>query len=253
MQYRIEDIQRERDYTARRVISAMLEACSDLLESIVSEETGREDAADRIRQRVKEIFAPADEASVFIPLDSFVDAKIEAMRPDFLHRQIELKTELAAVRAIYMPEKVLAIVVEGLLRNAIENTPDGGCIAVTVRPDNHRALLEVKDFGVGIAALNQSLIFEQNFSTRDTLQYASGHAYDFNAGGKGFDLLRMKILSERYRFDINMESTRCRHIPTDENLCPGNIELCVPCRSQIDCLATGGTTMSVRFDFADGE
>jgi PAS domain S-box-containing protein len=253
MQYRIEDIQRERDYTARRVISAMLEACSDLLESIVSEETGREDAADRIRQRVKEIFAPADEASVFIALDRFVDAKIEAMRPDFLHRQIKLKTELAAVRAIFMPETVLAIVVEGLLRNAIENTPDGGCITVTVRPDNHRTLLEVKDFGVGIAALNQSLIFEQNFSTRDTLQYASGHAYDFNAGGKGFDLLRMKILSERYRFDIDMESTRCRHIPADENLCPGNIELCVHCRSQIDCLATGGTTMSVRFDPTDGE
>ena len=115
------------------------------------------------------------------------------MQPDFSHRQIKLTTELAAAGAIHIPEQVLATVVEGLLRNAIENTPDGGCIQVTVRPDNQHTLLEVKDFGVGIAALNQPLIFEHNFSTRDTLQYASGQVYDFNAGGKGFDLLRIKI------------------------------------------------------------
>ena len=251
MQYRIEDIQRERNYPARQVISAMLEACSDLLESLVSAETGREDAADRIRQRVREIFAPLDETSISIQLDRFVEAKIQAMQPDFSHRRIHLTTDLAAAAAIHIPEKVLTTVVEGLLRNAIENTPDGGCVVVTVRPDNHHILLEVKDFGVGIAAPNQPLIFEQHFSTRDTLQYASGRAYDFNAGGKGFDLLRMKILSERYRFDIDMESTRCRHIPSDENLCPGNIESCDHCRGQADCLASGGTTMSVRFDLAD--
>jgi PAS domain S-box-containing protein len=253
MQYRIEDIQRDRNYTVRQVISAMLEACSDLLESLVSAETGREDAAGRIRQRVKEIFAPPDETATRIRVDRFVAAKIQAMQPDFAHRQIKLTTELAAARAIHIPEQVLSTVVEGLLRNAIENTPDGGCVKVAVRPDNQHTLLEVKDFGVGIAALNQPLIFEHNFSTRDTLQYASGQAYDFNAGGKGFDLLRIKIFSERYRFDIHMESTRCRHIPADENLCPGDIERCGHCNSPQDCLTSGGTTMSVRFDPADGE
>jgi PAS domain S-box-containing protein len=253
MQYRIEDIQRERDYTSRQAMSAILEACSDLLETLVSAETGQEDAALRIRQRVQKIFAPSDESPVFIRLDRFVEATIQSMRPRFSHRQIELTTDLVAVGAVLIPESVLAIIVEGLLRNAIENTPDGGCVKITVRQDNQHTLMEVKDFGVGITTQNQPLIFEHNFSTRDIMQYASGQAYDFNAGGKGFDLLRMKIFSERYRFDLHMESTRCRHIPNDENLCPGKIELCKHCSCPKDCLASGGTTVFVRFDPAKGE
>jgi hypothetical protein len=79
------------------------------------------------------------------------------------------------------------------------------------------------------------------------MQYSSKNKYDFNAGGKGFDLLRMKIFSERYNFKIRMTSNRCRFIPRDEDLCPGNIEDCSYCQTIEDCLDTGGTTMVAQF------
>ena len=79
------------------------------------------------------------------------------------------------------------------------------------------------------------------------MQYGSKNRYDFNAGGKGFDLLRMKIFSERYQFKIRMTSNRCRHIPSDSDLCPGNIETCSHCTTNEDCYTSGGTTVVVQF------
>ena len=73
-------------------------------------------------------------------------------------------------------------------------------------------MLEVKDYGVGITEENRKLIFESNVTTYETMDYATKKPYDFNAGGKGFDLLRMKIFSERYHFKIGMDSRRCAFI-----------------------------------------
>ena len=82
--------------------------------------------------------------------------------------------------------------------------------------------------------------------------YATKRPYDFNAGGRGFDLLRMKILSERYGFSIEMHTTRCRYLPTQDHLCPGRIGNCRHCRDEKDCLESGGTTVTVTFPVPDG-
>jgi len=52
----------------------------------------------------------------------------------------------------------------------------------------------VHDYGVGIIEDAQKRIFEGFLSTQDTMAYSSKRAFDFNAGGKGADLLRMKNL-----------------------------------------------------------
>ena len=71
--------------------------------------------------------------------------------------------------------------------------------------------------------------------------------YDFGAGGKGFDLLRMRIFSERYHFKLNMRSKRCRLISDDMNACPGDIEECADARKTVECLDSGGTLVTVQF------
>jgi hypothetical protein len=44
-----------------------------------------------------------------------------------------------------------------------------------------------------------------------------------------------------------MKSRRCGTIPTDQDLCPGNISLCAPCKIPQDCFDSGGSTFSVSF------
>ncbi len=69
--------------------------------------------------------------------------------------------------------------IEGLLRNAIENTPDGGLIEVSVRNAANGPEFEVKDYGIGISEENQRLIFENYFTAYEPMEYSSRQPYDF--------------------------------------------------------------------------
>lgn len=264
MQYEIEDILREGKYQTYYLLSSLLDACVDELEVLFESEVwkmgkdvkGLADAGidgilGKIRQKVEELFGPRESVSELIELNKFIEARVNSLRPRFVHRTCRLITRFEPTSSIRIPPDVLKKVVEGLIRNAVENTPDNGRIEVTVREGKKGPEFEVKDYGVGITPEKQRLIFENNFITYETMQYSTRNPYDFNAGGKGFDLLRMKIFSERYNFKIRMLSERCGYIPRDEDICPGNIELCEQCRIEKDCPHSGGTTMTVQFLPAD--
>jgi signal transduction histidine kinase len=169
------------------------------------------------------------------------------MEPSFTHRLVELQTAFEPVPVISIPVDVLSKVVDGLVKNAIENTPDQGKIEVMVQPNGEGAELIVRDFGVGITEDNKRRIFEGFFTTQETLDYSSKKPFDFNAGGKGADLLRMKIFAERFNFRIDMESSRCRYIPQGGDVCPGKISSCKHCREENDCHVSGGTVFLVYF------
>ena len=134
-----------------------------------------------------------------------------------------------------------------MIRNAVENTPDGGEVQVAVCAGKAGPELEIRDTGMGITAENQQLILGNFFTAHEPLQYSTRSPYDFKAGGKGFDLLRMQIFAERYGFTIRMNSTRCRFIPTEKEECPGDAGECVPLRNADECRDTGGTTFTVQF------
>jgi signal transduction histidine kinase len=251
MQYEIEDILREKDYASYHLLSGLLDACVDELEVLVSEELGEKDIIQRLRRKIEEIFGPKKITSEEIKLGAFVKQKIKALRSQFTHRSCRVKTHIATVPGIWLPRDVLDKVVEGLVRNAIENTPDDGSILVTVRQGEVGPELEVKDNGVGISTENQRLIFENYFTAHETMQYSTRKPYDFKAGGRGFDLLRMKIFSERYNFKLQMASKPCRFDKQNEYPCPGNMEDCEYATALEDCDRSGGTTVTVQFPAAD--
>jgi len=223
---------------------------------LVADEFGEWNVMRRIRRRIEELFGPQDSISQRIPFAPFVQKQIEALRPRFAHRACQLTFSGETTSAVLIPPDVLSKIVEGLIRNAVENTPDGGKIEAAVHNDAEGPEFEVKDFGVGITPENQRLIFENYFPPYDTMQYASRNSFDFNAGGKGFDLLRLKIFSERYHFKLQMRSQRCQYLLRPATLCPGKVEQCAFCHAPEDCVRSGGTTMVVRFtrqEYADPE
>jgi PAS domain S-box-containing protein len=251
MQYEIEDILREKDYKIYYMLSNLLAACTDELEVLVTEHLGEKEIIQRIRQKIEDLFGVNEAESEKIQLDAFVTQKVQALRPRFSHRKIRLETDIVSVPAIWLPVDALDKIVEGLIRNAIENTPDDGNILVTVRTGEIGPELEVKDNGVGISEENQRLIFDNYFIAYEPMQYSTRQPYDFNAGGKGFDLLRMKFFSEKYDFNLKMFSEPCRLAGPDSGICPGHIDDCEPAKSPQDCEASGGTSMTVQFHPAD--
>lgn len=251
MQYEIEDILREKDYTIYYLLSVLLDACVDELEVLISEELGEKDIIHRIRKKIEKIFGPKKTSSEEIQLGPFVKQKIDALRPKFAHRKCRVETRIDSVPAIWLPRDVVDKIVEGLVRNAVENTPDDGNILVTVRQGEMGPEFEVKDTGAGISAENQRLLFENFFTTHETMQYSTRQPYDFKAGGRGFDLLRMKIFSEKYNFKLQMRSKQCRFFEQNGFACPGNIEDCNSSKTMEDCEQSGGTTVTVQFLPAD--
>jgi PAS domain S-box-containing protein len=247
MQYQLEDILREKDYKTHYMLSALLDASVDELEVLISLGLGEKDIIPKIRQHIEDTYGPRESKSEVLELGPFVKDKIKALRLQFAHRKCRLRTYASATAPIYIPPDVLGKVVEGLVRNAVENTPDGGKITVNVRKGKIGPELEIKDHGIGISEENLRLIFENYFTSYDTMQYATRQPYDFKAGGKGFDLLRMKIFSERYNFKIKMTSQPCNLIDGEGRECPGNVADCVPHANTKDCLNAGGTTVTVQF------
>ncbi len=249
MQYEIEDIMDQRDYQSHRMLSSMLNACQDELEAMVADETGSERFTDRLRHRIDTLFGPRKIKSEEIEPGPFLSTLFESLRPNFTHRSFDMLTRFDPSETILIPQEVLSKIAEGLIRNAIENTPDGGRIVISLTQGSKGPEFMVQDHGVGISEENRRLIFENYFTAYETSQYASRKPYDFNAGGKGFDLIRIRIFSERYHFKLKMTSKRCPHLVDDSDSGPGSISACEHCKKDADCLSSG-TTMTVLFNSA---
>jgi len=176
-----------------------------------------------------------------------VDRIVDKLRDDSAHRSVGLVTRLEPMRADTIDPQTFEIILSTLVKNAVENTPDEGEITICLKALDSAVLLEVEDTGVGILAADREFIFEGFHHTQATDSYATRKPYDFNAGGKGLELMRLKLLAEEGWFDITFDSRRCRFLPTHVDQCPGRISLCEHVRDLEECRRAGGTTFSVRF------
>lgn len=247
LQYEVEDIMQAKHYDAHHLISVLMEECIDVLESLVAEDTGEGLGIRKLRSRIDEIFLPKQDDPENILLDRFVSDAIGSVKVKCSHRDIEIISHLGSVPPVFLPVGVMEKVVYGLIKNAIENTPDGGKVEVNVQRVGESAELVVRDYGVGIVSDDQRRIFEGFWVTQDTMDYSSKQEFDFNAGGKGADLLRMKIFSERYHFKIDMISSRCGWLSLAKVNCPGDITKCGYCKTPVDCYRSGGSMFTVVF------
>jgi signal transduction histidine kinase len=247
MQYQVYDIIQHKTYKTRTILSHLLDQCSDELEALVAEQVGEGPIVAHIRKYIDETYGTRELVVETIELDAFVSQRLEYLKPFYAHREIEVITRLNATPVVLMPPDALQKIFDGLLKNAIENTPDEGRVEIVVIKKREGTLLEVRDFGVGITPENQIRIFEGFFTTRDTMDYSSKKPFDFNAGGNGADLLRMKIFSERYGFTIELKSSRCPSLPQDSDVCPGRISACPQCRNGAGCHQSAATTFAFYF------
>ena len=247
MQYRVNDIMQEKTFKTYDILSLLVAQCGDELEALVAEEIGEGPVVERLRKRIQKEFGSPELVAETIQLQDFVRQRLEILEPLFAHREIEVVTRFSPAPAIYIPADALQKAVDGLIKNAVENTPDEGKIEVMVQAKGDGTAMMVTDFGVGITAENQSRIFEGFYATQETLDYSSKQPFDFNAGGRGMDLLRMKVFSERYGFKIEMSSKRCPKIPKDSDICPGRISACPLCKQGKGCHLSPATAFTLLF------
>lgn len=185
-----------------------------------------------------------------IDLYSFTEHILEEVKTQASHRTIQFDIDGEEDLNLAINPGMLGQSLVGLLKNAIENTPDEGMIRVVLEKKGEWIQLKVQDFGIGITKENQRHLFDGLFHTLDTELYSSKKPFDFGAGGKGLDLLRLKTYGQRFGFDISAASQRCTYLPTEKDLCSGRISECPHCKGREDCFNSGGSTFCLTFSVA---
>ena len=202
---------------------------------------------ERISSRIESVFSNEEVLMEKVPIQEFLDELYDKAITSMAGRNLAISRHFERDITLTMDRGILMKSFLGLLKNAIENTPDEGKIEIRAASKDDEIRIEVKDYGVGITEENQKLIFGGFFHTQDTDLYSSKRPYEFNAGGTGSDLLRIKSFSEQFGFSVDFESTRCRFIPADNDRCSGKISTCQFIKNESECFSSGGSSFSLTF------
>ncbi len=201
----------------------------------------------QIETAVEEILMPYDYHSISFDPSEVAGRNLENIRQAAHFRNVSLRLQSCFFCCDFLDIDIYGQAIETLVKNSIENTPDESEIFIKIHPEGEAVRLEVQDFGIGISLAELPFIFDGFHHTQDTDDYSTKTPYEFGAGGKGLELLRLKAVSEQGYFDINIDSVRCRYLPTALDHCPGCISLCPHVSSLEECKNSGGTTASILF------
>ena len=248
LEIKIDDILNQRPVAEQRRIMNIIENAADLVDAFTDPSDPRKaEALNLITERLDTLFAITDLEPETITLAPFLKNILQETRSGMGRRDMDLLFRCDESVQLTMDRQVLEKVISGILKNAIENTPDEGVIELRMEALKEGPEITIRDDGVGITETNRELIFGGFFHTQETDMYSSKRPYEFNAGGAGADLLRIKTFSERLGFSVRFKTTRCPHIPADTDLCPGRISDCKFIQNRDGCLQTGGSTFFVGF------
>ncbi len=243
----VSHIVEDKELTEKPTYVGFLDNLEDLIEIEQEERPWLADSFEFIRKRIKETFPDRKIEPIGVSL-----VKVFGMERDYAvqmkqDRQLDIIFEKPDPVILKIQPHILQSTLRGMVRNAIENTPDLGKIVIKGSMTGLGYTISVKDHGVGIPESDQPNIFEGFYPVQETDLYSSGRPYGFNAGGTGTDLLKIRIFSEKIGYTIQFTSNRCSCVPTARDLCPGHIGKCSCCYTTDDCLSNGGTEFLIEF------
>ncbi len=253
LQEKIDDILNHKPFEEKDRINNIIEAAAGFVE-ISREESPAQcaEALALISKRIESVYCAEEIHNEKVVIHDLLNEVCNETMSSVQGRDLKIIRDFREGLVVNKDRKTLKKVFGGLLKNAMENTPDEGKIEVRGRREGDQLCIDFRDYGVGISRQNQKLIFGGFFHTQDTMYYSSKKPYEFNAGGSGADLLRTKTFSERHGFSVGFKSSRCKFIPNDTDECPGRISACPFITTRSEC-SSSGSVFSVRFPAAHGE
>jgi PAS domain S-box-containing protein len=243
----VEDIVRQRVYEGDHSPGPRIEQTVDLLELLVEENPVHAPTLQALKELVKKLFPHRTTNVQRLSMGSSIVRMIGVINELSSHRNVRLITDIKEDQYVLIDKDVFEKILMSLVKNAIENTPDGGVVLVSLGASSNTVEVMVKDTGVGITQESQGQIFGGFYHAKETDLYSTKKPFDFDAGGKGLELLRLKIFAEVYRFGTECESDRCGHIPGESDSCPGVISQCAYVQGEEQCAQSGGTAFKLMF------
>ena len=248
LQDKVNDIIKERPIKEKAALLCIIDDAAGIIDELDDTTAGKyADVIKLIKDRIESIFKVEDIRLEKIRLDEFLTQILSRKLPSNNRNYPEIITHIEEGLSIVMDSGVLAKAIVALLKNAVENTPDEGQISVSALSAENTIRVVVQDCGIGITEEHRKNIFGGFLPAQNLENYSSKKPYDFNAGGAGLDLLRIKMFAKQFGFTVDVESTRCKYIPLDTDQCPGKISDCKHINDRSGCLSSGGSTFAINF------
>jgi PAS domain S-box-containing protein len=247
IQVEVEDIVKQRTPEEKPEKLSFLEQVLDFVEVLEEEDSIHTEALRSLRKRIQDFFRTNKSKLDNVAIDKHIQNAVAAAGRRSSHRSITLLTRIKDDSHIMIDPDVLDMMLISLLKNAIENTPDGGEVIISLYRQLKSVVIEVKDTGMGITEQSRKHIFGGFYHSLETDLYSTKKPFDFGAGGKGLDLLRIKMFGDTYHFKVECNSVRCQYIPRENDVCPGSIEKCLHVQSEKQCAQSGGSVFKLIF------
>ncbi len=106
---------------------------------------------------------PATTAQSVCCLNDLILDVVESLSVLDMAAAMTLTTDIATQEPLYVAgdEAQLLRLITNLVTNALQYTPAGGTVTVSLQPDGQQALLQVHDTGIGIAPADQLHVFDR--------------------------------------------------------------------------------------------
>ncbi len=163
-------------------------------------------AANRMGHMVKDLLliarldaqAPDRQGWQPIDLDELLEDLVELYRDRAQAAQLALTYQPQATAKVCGDAEQLQRLFANLLSNALQYTPAGGIVTVTLQQTGKTAVVRVQDNGIGIAPADLPHVFERFWRTEE----ARHHYRD----GSGLGLAIAKTIVERHHGQISVQS-----------------------------------------------
>lgn len=164
-----------------------------------------QEQAERLHQLILDMLQIAQVESgetafeiVQVPVGRIVDSCVKQNMGAAQRKQIELLCESDSPLCVQADEDGLRAIIDNLVTNAIKYTPQGGQVLIRWYEEGEMGILEVQDTGIGIAAKDQTRIFERFFRV--------DKARSREMGGTGLGLSIVKHLCQSFGGSVELVS-----------------------------------------------
>lgn len=147
--------------------------------------------------RLSQLDEKHDPATETVELTEVAKEVVEVLTVSAAKKNVELSIE-GYPCTIYGVRRYIYEIIYNLCDNAIRYNVDGGKVEIEIGKNNNRAVISVKDTGIGIAPEHQSRIFERF--------YRVDKSHSKETGGTGLGLSIVKHAVQYHGATINLES-----------------------------------------------
>lgn len=133
-----------------------------------------------------------------IPLDELLEDVVEFLEPKAEAKQITLQSKLATRVSVKGDDSQLIRLFSNLVENALQYTPAGGKVNVTLQQVEELAVIRVLDTGIGIAPEHLPLVFNRLWRADKARVYCQE--------GSGLGLAIAQAIARRHGGEITVRS-----------------------------------------------